>query len=271
MALMASTDPPAFELDRAVASTRTGEGMHAVTVTDEWNTPNGTPNGGYVLALVLHAVAQESPLPDPLTASITYFRPPQPGAAIVEVTQIRIGRRVATFEAVLTQGDQPIVHAVVSFHDADAAGDLQHTPREAPSIARPDDCIDVMSAIPVDTVPIIDRFDYRHENIPAWMHGEPSGDTSATFWVRPKDGRPVDALAASVLVDAYPPVTSEIGQLQSATVQLTIHFRRRPKSGWILAHVVTRHVIDGFHDEDVELWDEDGRLIAESRQLALLR
>jgi acyl-CoA thioesterase len=178
---------------------------------------------------------------------------------------------VATFEAVLTQGDQPIVHAVVSFHDADAAGDLQHTPREAPSIARPDDCIDVMSAIPVDTVPIIDRFDYRHESIPAWMHGKPSGDTSATFWVRPKDGRPVDALAASVLVDAYPPVTSEIGQLQSATVQLTIHFRRRPKSGWILAHVVTRHVIDGFHDEDVELWDEDGRLIAESRQLALLR
>ena len=47
---MESADQPEFELDRAVASTRTAEGVHAVTVTDEWNTPNGTPNGGYVLA-----------------------------------------------------------------------------------------------------------------------------------------------------------------------------------------------------------------------------
>ena len=44
---------PTSELDRAVASTRTAEGIHAVTVTDDWNTPNGTPNGGYVLGLVL--------------------------------------------------------------------------------------------------------------------------------------------------------------------------------------------------------------------------
>jgi acyl-CoA thioesterase len=258
------------ELDRAVESKRTAEGIHAVTVTDDWNTPNGTPNGGYVLGLVLHAVAQESPLPDPLTASITYFRPPANGEATVDVTALRIGKRVSTFEAVLTQNDMPIVHAVVSFHDADAASDLQHV-APPPTYPQPEDCVDVMSAVPSGTVPILDRFDYRHESVPGWMEGEPSGDTSATFWVRFKDGRPVDALAASVLVDAYPPVTSEIGHLKSATVQLTIHFRRRPVTEWTLARVVTRHVIDGYHDEDVELWDEDGRLFAQSRQLAILR
>ena len=267
---MESADPPEFELDRALASTRTSEGIHAATVTDEWNTPNGTPNGGYVLALVLRAVAQESPLPDPLSASISYFRPPATGDAQIDVTALRIGKRVSTFEAILSQHDMPVVHAVVSFHDADAAGDAQHSPHEAPEVPRPDDCIDVMSAVPAGTVPILDRFDYRHEAVPSWMEGEPSGDTSATFWVRLKDHRPVDALAAAVLVDAYPPVTSEIGNLKSATVQLTIHFRRRPATEWVLAHVVTRHVIDGFHDEDVELWDEDGRLFAQSRQLAIL-
>ncbi len=268
---MESADQPEFELDRAVASTRTAEGVHAVTVTDEWNTPNGTPNGGYVLGVVLNAVAQESPLPDPLSASITYFRPPTTGDARVEVTALRIGKRVSTFEAALSQDDKPVVHAVVSFHDAGAAGDLQHAPHEAPTYPRPDDCVDVMSAVPAGTVPILDRFDYRHDGVPGWMEGEPSGDTSATFWVRFKDRRPVDAIAAAVLVDAYPPVTSEIGHLTSATVQLTIHLRRRPVSEWVLAHVVTRHVIDGYHDEDVELWDEDGRLFAQSRQLAILR
>ena len=268
---MEPADLPEFELDRAIASTRTAEGVHDVTVTDEWNTPNGTPNGGYVLALVLNAVAQESPLPDPLTVSISYFRPPATGDARIDVTAIRVGRRVATFEGVLSQDDQPIVHAVASFHDADAVGDAQHASRERPSIADPDECIDVLAAVPVGDVPIVDRFDYRHDTVPGWMQGEPTGDTSAVFWVRPKDGRPIDALAAAVLVDAYPPVTAEIGQLKSATIQLTVHFRRRPATGWALSHVLTRHVIDGYHDEDVELWDENGLLIAESRQLAILR
>ncbi|MGA9101445.1 acyl-CoA thioesterase [Aeromicrobium sp.] len=258
------------ELDRALATTRTAEGIHAVTITDDWNTPNGTANGGYVLGLVLRAIAQESPLHDPLTVSISYFRPPAVGDATVDVTALRIGKRVATFEAVLTQDHKPVVHAVASFHDADATGDLEHL-SPAPDYPRPDDCIDVMSAVPMGTVPILDRFDYRHESVPGWMAEEPSGDTSATFWVRFKDGRPVDAIAAAVLVDAYPPVTAEIGQLKSATVQMTVHFRRRPVTGWVLAHVATRHVIDGYHDEDVELWDEDGRLIAQSRQLAILR
>ena len=49
-----------------------------------------------------------------------------------------------------------------------------------------------------------------------------------------------------------------------------MHVRRRPSTGWVLAHVRTQHVIDGYHEEDVELWDEDGNLIAQSRQLALL-
>jgi acyl-CoA thioesterase len=259
-----------FELDRAVASQRIGDGTHAVTVTADWNTPNGTANGGYVLALMLHAVLEESPLPDLLSISVTYFRPPTPGEGVVRVTPLRLGRRVATFTAVLSQGDTDVAHAVVSLHDADATGDIQNPSPPAPSIADPDDCQDLMGVVPVEDAPIIARFDYRHESVPGWMTGHPSGDMSATYWVRPKDGRPVDAMAAAVLVDAYPPVTTEIGQIRSATVQLTVHVRRRPTTGWVLAHVRTQHVIDGYHEEDVELWDEDGNLIAQSRQLALL-
>jgi acyl-CoA thioesterase len=127
-----------------------------------------------------------------------------------------------------------------------------------------------MGVVPVEDAPIIGRFDYRHETVPGWMTGNPSRDMTATSWVRPKDGRPVDALAAAAIVDAYPPVTTEIGQIRSATVQLTVHVRRRPSTGWVLARVSTQHVIDGYHEEDVELWDEEGNLIAQSRQLAIL-
>jgi hypothetical protein len=34
--------------------------------------------------------------------------------------------------------------------------------------------------------------------------------------------------------------------------------------------VSTRDVIDGYHEEDFEVWDSRGALVAQSRQLALL-
>lgn len=42
------------------------------------------------------------------------------------------------------------------------------------------------------------------------------------------------------------------------------------QSGWPACRASTRHVIDGYHDEDFEIWDATGQLVAQSRQLALL-
>ena len=49
------------------------------------------------------------------------------------------------------------------------------------------------------------------------------------------------------------------------TVQLTVHFHRLPEPGtWVASRFTTRHLADGFHEEDGELWDEQGRLVAQS-------
>lgn len=264
-----------YELDRAIASTLGDDGLRHLTLTSDWNTPNGTANGGYVLAVLARAVldhaATTAPAhPDLLTVSVSYFKPPTPGATAVDVTTLRVGRRVSVHEAALQQGGTTVAHAVVSLHDWDAAGDVEHAPHAAPEVGRPDDGVDVSGSIQPGAVPIIERYETRLPEVPGWLRGEPSGRPEATVWVRPKDGRPVDALAAAAIVDGYPPVTAELGHLASATVQLTVHLRRRPESTWALLHVTTRHVLQGFHDEDVELWDEQGRLVAQSRQLAVL-
>lgn len=264
-----------YELDRAIATTVGEDGLRHLTLTADWNTPNGTANGGYVLAVLAGAVLDEARTaapdhPDLLTVSVSYFKPPTPGEAAVDVTTLRVGRRVSVHEAALVQGGSTVAHAVVSLHDWDAAGDAEHAPHAAPDIGRPEDGVDVSGSIPTGAVPIIDRYDARLPGVPGWLRGEPSGQPEATVWVRPKDGRPVDALAAAAIVDGYPPVTAELGHLASATVQLTVHLRRRPETAWALMHVTTRHVLQGFHDEDVELWDEQGRLVAQSRQLAVL-
>jgi acyl-CoA thioesterase len=91
-----------------------------------------------------------------------------------------------------------------------------------------------------------------------------------TFWLRFKDGRPPDSLALVAMVDAAYPAVLEIGEPASSTVQLTVHVRARPVPGWLACRVTTRHVIGGYHEEDFEIWDADGKLVAQSRQLALL-
>lgn len=257
-------------LDDAVASEPLGDGVHRVQVTADWNTANQTPNGGYVLALLQHAVLQESAHPDALSISITYFRPALPGPADIRVREVRKGRRVSTYDAVLVQADKEVAHAVVSTHDWDATGSVDHTPHAAPVVPRPEACADASELIPAGMVPILDRYSYRAPVVAGWLRGEPTGVTESLCWIRAVDERPVDALLAGAMIDAFPPVTAEIGHLASATIQLTVHYRRRPETVWALGHVVTRHVIAGYHDEDVELWDEQGRLIAQGRQLAIL-
>jgi acyl-CoA thioesterase len=116
---------------------------------------------------------------------------------------------------------------------------------------------------------ITDRFEYRSPQLPGWTQGEPSGDPRAEFWIRFKDGRDADTIALPGIVDAAAPVLLELGH-PSISVELTVHVRGRPAPGWLACRVATRHLIDGLHEEDFEIWDSEGRLVAQSRQLGLV-
>ena len=50
-----------------------------------------------------------------------------------------------------------------------------------------------------------------------------------------------------------------------------MHGRGRPAPGWIAASFRTKFLCDGYFEEDGELWDSTGRLVALSRQLAVTR
>jgi acyl-CoA thioesterase len=54
------------------------------------------------------------------------------------------------------------------------------------------------------------------------------------------------------------------------TVELTVHVRARPVPGWLRCRFETRFVAGSYLEEDGELWDESDRLVAQSRQLAML-
>jgi hypothetical protein len=52
------------------------------------------------------------------------------------------------------------------------------------------------------------------------------------------------------------------------TLELTAHVRARPAPGWLKVRHATRSMGGGMFEEDCEVWDSGGRLVAHSRQLA---
>jgi acyl-CoA thioesterase len=256
----------AYDADTEVR--RRAPGRYDTTVSDRWNALGGMPNGGYALGLCVRALAAEVDHPDPLVVSATFLRRLAPGAAEIEVDPLRAGRRLSTASARLVQGGREALRATATFADITRPG-RRALALEPPRLPEADACVDLREAGTLPGVTIADRVEYRMPELPGWLRGEPSGRAEAAFWMRFADGRRPDALALPMLVDAAAPAIVELG-VGSVTVELTVHVRDRPATDWLACRAATRVVSGGFHEEDVELWDAAGRLVAQSRQLAVV-
>lgn len=257
-----------FYLQDTIA-TPDGTGRLTLEVTDRWNTPLGKPNGGWVLASMLRTAMDHADVGRPVVAAITYFASPEPGTtADLTVTPVKLGRRVQTVDVDLACDRRPLARMTASFA-RDHHGPTQEL-GEAPSLPDPGTLPDPREVgMPRDG--LFGRVEYRMGQAPGWSVGQPSGDPTIDVWQRLDGGAEIDWPALGLLVDACPPPVLELGPLVSMTVQLTVHFHRLPEPGtWVASRFSTRHLVDGFHEEDGELWDDQGRLVAQSRQLAIL-
>jgi acyl-CoA thioesterase len=257
-----------FDDDTAVTATTSGR--YSAEITDRWSIRRGAANGGYALAIALRALRTALPYPDPLTVSATFLRPSGVGPVEVEVEQLRTGRRLAFGSARLMQDGRELVRVVASFTDLAAAEGPSVVHNAAPDLPPPPECLVLNDGFGFGEVSIGERVEFRMPALPGWRTGTRSGRGHAEFHLRFADGRAPDTLALAPLADMATPVVLELGPWASTTIELSVHIRAVPAPGWLRARVSTRHVTGGYHEEDVELWDEAGRLVAQSRQLALL-
>ena len=260
----------AYEFDVDTHVERLDNGTYRAQLTDRWNALGGRPNGGYVLGACIRALGDAIAVPDPLAVSAFFLRPAAPGPASITTEVARRGRRVSTGEVRLVQDGREVLRTMASFTDlAQSTGRtvLLAPPPDLPGV---DDATDLLGGRSIPDVTIVDRYDYRVAAMPGWVQGKPTGDASMQFWLRFHDERPVDTLGLVAMVDAAWPAVLELGEAGSSTVELTVHVRARPRAGWLACRVTTRYVLGGYHEEDFEIWDREGRLVAQSRQLALL-
>jgi len=98
-------------------------------------------------------------------------------------------------------------------------------------------------------------------------------------WLLVRDQPPVDAPLLALVVDAWLPAPfSRLTTWGFApTIDLTIHFRNpvaaaaHDPAQSLLTRFSSTTSVDGFCEEDGEVWTPEGVLLAQSRQLALLR
>jgi acyl-CoA thioesterase len=212
----------------------------------------------------------------PRSLTLHYLRPPGEGEVRIEVAIERSGRRFSTVSLRLSQGGKLCVVALLAC--ATLQGGLEVIHREPPHTARPQQT-PIAPLLP-EHPPLRAHFERR----PAFG-GEPwQGCERAVSggWIRLQD--PPDRLEAPLLAafcDVWPPAlfawARDRGQIGGVpTVDLTIHFRCDPrrrafrKGEFVLVRFEVHTVRDGCLVEDGEIWSEDGALLAQSRQLAVL-
>jgi acyl-CoA thioesterase len=269
---MTETQAPDFIRDTAVEAL--GEGRWSGICSAEWSAPPG-PNGGYLAAIVLRAMEAELDDTARPARSITlhYLRAPAAGDVEVDVTLERSGRSLSTMTARLRQDGRDCILAIGAFASTfPSAADYSTPPPRVP----PEGEFEVFE--PHSQMPsIAHRLAIRH----AIGHPPFSGADEALTggWLLVRDQPPVDAALLAFVCDAWLPAPfSRLTTWGFApTVDLTIHFRNPDAAA---AHDPSRSLLtrfsssasaDGFCEEDGEVWTPEGVLLAQSRQLALLR
>jgi acyl-CoA thioesterase len=232
----------------------------------------GNPHGGYLLRH-LAASALDEEHPDPLAVSAHFLSPPKSGPVVVQATRLRTGRRVATTATQLSSTTGVHVAALVTASrvgDSDEPARFSRPPLE--ELPAPEDCPRAPSEAPTNDFRVghLDHVDVRWD--PAclgWVMGKPSGQAEFRGWIRRDDQRDADLLDLLVFADSMAPTTYDVGIAGWApTLELSVLLRARPAPGWLQIRQRTTLIAGGWLDEDCDIWDSTGRLVAQARQLA---
>ncbi len=261
-------------------------------------------NGGALIATVLRAVLDDAPHPYPVATNASFLRVARLEPAVIRVSWLRRGRTAAVARATLEQAGQPVIDLTVTTGELLAAGhagsqkvpmgasgavppagqaasaerqarsaDLAWT-GEPPCIPAPEDCVELgpwpgtVSAEGIEGYARQVRLLFDPATT-GWRRGDPSGVPEMRGYFGLAQPRDPDAYLLALAVDGLPPAVFGLGATGWApTVELSWYMRGVPCPGLLRVATRCRRVSAGWFDEESEVWDAAGQLVAQSRQLA---
>jgi acyl-CoA thioesterase len=248
-----------------------GDDRWVTSLSSRWNIGQNA-NGGYAATAPLRALTEVTGQPDPMSVTTHFLRPVDTdGAAEISTELVRRGRTSSVARATLSIDGRPRLTTVGAFGDLTTAvgadGELTIPP---PDVATPDHCVPRAELGQGVDLPILDRVDVVID--PACAVAAGSDRPVVVGWVRLSDGSDPTPLALTLFADVFPPalypLMGRVGWMP--TIELTVHVRRLPTPGWVLARFECDDLTGGRMIETGSLWDSTGTLVARSRQLGLV-
>jgi acyl-coenzyme A thioesterase PaaI-like protein len=281
--------------EEATAVRRRSAGVYDVrpderfaVVTAGGSTPPAV-NGGALIAQVLRAVLDGSPNPHPVATSANFLRVARLAPAEVRVEWLKQGRTASVARARLVQDDETILDVSVTTGTVpasgaagavpDADGGLADATQLSWTGAAPDfppigDCVDLgpwRGSVSADGAEgyAMQVSVLMDPATSGWRRRNPSGVPEMRGYFSLRDGTPPDPYVLALALDGMPPAVFGVGATGWApTVELTWFMRAVPQPGPLRVATRVRHVGGGWFDEEAEVWDAAGALVAQSRQLA---
>ncbi|GFM18487.1 MULTISPECIES: thioesterase family protein [Mycobacteriaceae] len=260
----------------AMALTSAGDGAYDGVLNEHW-TIGPKVHGGAMLALCANAARTEyggqADGVEPIAVSGNFLWAPDPGEMRVTTTVRKRGRRIGLIDVELTQDGRTAVRAAITM------GVPEH---HVPPLLSDNPVVPLMTPEPppglepigpghrmADIVHLAHGCDIR-PSLTTFERRSDGGPPLIEYWVKPKGTAP-DVLFALLCGDVSAPVTFGVNRFGWApTVQLTAYLRATPADGWLRVLCTTTQIGQDWFDEDHIVVDCEGRIIVQTRQLALV-
>lgn len=260
----------------AMALTSAGDGAYDGVLNEHW-TIGPKVHGGAMLALCANAARTEyggqADGVEPIAVSGNFLWAPDPGPMRVTTTVRKRGRRIGLIDVELTQDGRTAVRAAITM------GVPEH---HVPPLLSDNPVVPLMTPEPppglepigpghrmADIVHLAHGCDIR-PSLTTFERRSDGGPPLIEYWVKPKGTAP-DVLFALLCGDVSAPVTFGVNRFGWApTVQLTAYLRATPADGWLRVLCTTTQIGQDWFDEDHIVVDCEGRIIVQTRQLALV-
>jgi len=226
------------------------------------------------MAITTRAMEAESSGRSLISATGSYLSPATAGPIDIDVEVLKQGRSLSTLRAKVSRAGKDLAQMTGIFADRSRSAEngnlVLGSPPEVPPV---EDCIAMEPATDAPLPPPFSgRVDVRiHPDDAGLLLGTQPVGPQMRGWFRLRNGEQLDAHAVVLAADAFPPAVfnSELSLGWTPTVELSVQVRNPAPSGWLACRYATRFVTDGMLEEDGDIWDESGNLVALSRQLAL--
>ena len=236
-------------------------------------------HGGVMVALCAKAAresyteqgAEQDVIAQPVAVSVNFLSAPDPGPVRLVTTVRKRGRQIGLVDVELIAGERSCVHAVVTLGDPEHDAEPLMSANPVTALMSPEPPADVPCLGPGHPGAEINHL-ARGCDIHPRMVESVASDEAPVFmiWARPKQG-PVDELFALMCGDISLPVSYAVGRRGWApTVQLTAYLRGLPAEGWLRVVCTAMQIGSHWFDEDHTVVDSTGRIVVQSRQLALV-